>query len=375
MQEQATQKRSRVCGYEANGGFLLGSDIDEGGRALSALPTRDAVLPIVAVLAAARPGRVAEAVAALPPRVTFSERIANFPTADSAALLAWLSQGDGGQATRAADPIFRGAGRRGAKHRSHRWAARDLRRRRPSSICGPRANAPELRCYTEASQAARAQLLNAEALDGGSRRAAARPARPMPGPRFRNISLASGVSLQSPMGRGGTTLDITQLILDDHHEQRRLFAILEQIPDDNLAALKAVWFRLSTFLEAHARAEEKFFYPQFLQVGRAKGIADKAESETEDAIKDHNEIRDAIAEVAKTEIGSAAWRKAVAGANKANGDHMAEEEREGLTHFRQKASLAERQDLAVSFITFETQHLEGVTAVNPDPEQWVKEHG
>lgn len=170
-------------------------------------------------------------------------------------------------------------------------------------------------------------------------------------------------------------MDITQLILDDHHEQRRLFAIIEQIPDDNVTSLKAVWYRLSTFLEAHARAEEKYFYPQFLTVGRAKGIADKAETETVDAIKDHNEIRDAVAAVAKTTVGSAEWRKAVAAANKANGDHMAEEEREGLTHFRQKASLAERHDLAVPFITFETQHLEGVTANNPDPEEWVKEHG
>ena len=170
-------------------------------------------------------------------------------------------------------------------------------------------------------------------------------------------------------------MDITQLILDDHHEQRRLFAIIEQIADDDTASLAAVWHRLSTFLEAHARAEEKFFYPQFLKEGRAKAVAEKAESETEDAIEDHNEIRDAIAEVAKSRVGSADWRKAVAAANKANGDHMAEEEREGLTRFRQLASLAERHELAVSFIAYEAQHLEGVQAGNPDPEKWVKEHG
>ena len=33
-------------------------------------------------------------------------------------------------------------------------------------------------------------------------------------------------------------MDITQLILDDHHEQRRLFAIIEQL--DDLAALHQV---------------------------------------------------------------------------------------------------------------------------------------
>jgi hypothetical protein len=169
-------------------------------------------------------------------------------------------------------------------------------------------------------------------------------------------------------------MDITQLILDDHHEQRRLFAILDQIPDKDSAALSRVWHRLATFLETHAKAEETWFYPQLLEVGRAKGKADEAKSETEDAIKDHNEIRDAIAAVGKTKVGSQDWRKAVSAANKANGDHMAEEEREGLSLFRQKASLAERHDLAVSFITFEVQHLEGVRPVNPDPEKWVERH-
>lgn len=53
--EKARRKGSRaVCGWEANGGFLTGSEINRHGRKLAALPTRDAVLPILAVLAASR---------------------------------------------------------------------------------------------------------------------------------------------------------------------------------------------------------------------------------------------------------------------------------------------------------------------------------
>ncbi len=163
MLAQAAQKRSRVCGYEANGGFLLGSDIDEEGRPLSALPTRDAVLPIVAALVAARPGRVAEAVAALPPRVTFSERIQNFPTADSKALLAWLDQGDAtAQLARMTHYFGALAGEAQRIDLTDglrvTFADGDIIHLRPSG------NAPELRCYTEADDAARAQQLNAEAL-------------------------------------------------------------------------------------------------------------------------------------------------------------------------------------------------------------------
>jgi hypothetical protein len=64
-------------------------------------------------------------------------------------------------------------------------------------------------------------------------------------------------------------MDITQLILDDHHQQRRLFAVLEQIDRTNTAALGAVWNRLAAFLEVHAEAEEQLFYPELLRVAKA----------------------------------------------------------------------------------------------------------
>ena len=38
-------------------------------------------------------------------------------------------------------------------------------------------------------------------------------------------------------------MDITQLILDDHHEQRRRFALLEQMDSASVAALSHVWAR------------------------------------------------------------------------------------------------------------------------------------
>jgi hypothetical protein len=169
-------------------------------------------------------------------------------------------------------------------------------------------------------------------------------------------------------------MDITQLILDDHHEQRRLFAMLEEIDRGDTATLSAVWRRLSAFLEVHAAAEEALFYPELLQIGKGAGGKDDAEDETEDAIHDHNEIRDAIAEVARHEVGTDPWFEAVAGANEANSDHMAEEEREGLTDFRQHASLQTRHDLAVSFAAFEADHVAGVPPVNPDPQQYIAEH-
>jgi hypothetical protein len=168
-------------------------------------------------------------------------------------------------------------------------------------------------------------------------------------------------------------VDITQLILDDHHEQRRLFAILEQIDRADTTTLSAVWARLSAFLELHAAAEEEIFYPELLQVGLDAGTADREEAETLDAIHDHNEIRDAIAAVADQGVGGDGWYAAVAAVNLANGDHMAEEEREGLTDFRRLAGLALRHDLAVAFAAFEATHFAGVPPVDKDPVRYVRE--
>ena len=43
-----------AVGFEANGGFLLAGTAERDGRRLSPLPTRDALVPMLAVLAEAR---------------------------------------------------------------------------------------------------------------------------------------------------------------------------------------------------------------------------------------------------------------------------------------------------------------------------------
>lgn len=166
-------------------------------------------------------------------------------------------------------------------------------------------------------------------------------------------------------------MDITRLIEDDHSEQRRLFALIDDIPDLEVGALTAVWGRLSALLDAHAEAEERFFYPELLKIGKGAGDSDSAKDETRDAIKDHNEIRDAGTAVEKCKVGTGEWRKAVAAANKANSDHMAEEERQGLADFRQHGSLDLRNSLGIKFAEFQANHLTGIKPVDKDPDDYV----
>ena len=168
-------------------------------------------------------------------------------------------------------------------------------------------------------------------------------------------------------------MDITQLILDDHHEQRRLFAILEQVNRSDTRTLRVVWDRLAAFLELHAAAEEEIFYPALLRVGVRSGRAGRAEDETLDAIHDHNDIRDAVVSVPGHPVGSDEWLAGVAAANLTNSDHMAEEEREGLTDFRRLAGLQLRHDLGVAWVRYEAEHYAGVPPVDKDPAGYVRE--
>jgi hypothetical protein len=165
-------------------------------------------------------------------------------------------------------------------------------------------------------------------------------------------------------------LDITELILSDHHEQRRMFALLDEAGDDP-ARLGPIWDRLAILLEVHADAEEQLFYPRLLDAGTGAGGADSATGETKDAIHDHNQIRDAIRNVGRHPVGSRQWWQGVLAAREANSDHMGEEEREALADFRRHASLQVRHDLAVEFAAFEAAHASGVSADDKDPARYV----
>ena len=169
-------------------------------------------------------------------------------------------------------------------------------------------------------------------------------------------------------------MDITEVILEQHHQQRRMFAVLDELPRDDTEALGAVWGRLAVFLEVHAEAEERLFYPRLLRLGKGNPDGD-VDDEVEDAIKDHNEIRDAVVKARGLDAGSDEWWTAVWEARKANDDHMAEEEREDLLDFRHHADLQIRHDIAVQFLTFEAQHHDGVPVRDKDPETYVAENG
>ncbi len=164
--------------------------------------------------------------------------------------------------------------------------------------------------------------------------------------------------------------DITQLILDDHDGFRRQFAQLDELRDDPMQA-GPIFAGLAAFLEMHASAEEEHFYPALLKKGGEEG-----EEETDDAIGDHDEIRDGSRRAAAAEAGSDEWWKAVDDTRAANTEHMSEEEDGALAIARRSISRAERDRLGVKFQTFKIEHpgAHGLSGAAKDPKEYIEEH-
>ena len=168
-------------------------------------------------------------------------------------------------------------------------------------------------------------------------------------------------------------MDVTEVILRDHAWFRSQFIALFDLyaeTDPDLAAIQAIWQPLADRLDVHAAAEEEIFYPQLLARGE-----DDPEDETLDAIGDHNDIRDGVRDAARHQVASEQWWAAVLETRKANDEHMAEEEREGIPDFRRNAPTGLRESLGRRFARFFEEHetTDAVNVADKDPQRYVDE--
>lgn len=139
---------AKVAGFEANGGFLLGSDLSIHGKTLTALATRDAVLPVLAVLTyspdAQSQSKISDLVAALPQRYTASDRVKDFPREKSVAILQSIL-------TEPSEFLNKvGLGELSVTNIDQTDGVRVSLSDGSIVHLRPSGNAPELRCYTEA---------------------------------------------------------------------------------------------------------------------------------------------------------------------------------------------------------------------------------
>ena len=160
MERLAESGARKIAGFEANGGFLLGSRLEKAGRSLQALPTRDAVLPMLALLASAREQgvKLSQLAHGLPQRYTASDRLQAFPSERSRQLLQQLA------ASPAARSDLLGALCGKPMDMNQIDGLRITFENGEIVHLRPSGNAPELRCYAEADSQERAAALATECL-------------------------------------------------------------------------------------------------------------------------------------------------------------------------------------------------------------------
>lgn len=164
MNEALAANKTQVMGFEANGGVMLASDFDIHGAALAALPTRDCMLPILATLYAGALAKapLSEVVTRYALPVALSDRIEHFAQSRSTSLMAHLRASDDNLRAFLA-PI--GTVKAKSDIDGLRVTLGDDRviHFRPSG------NAPEMRCYVEASSQQAAEALMKQGLETLSR--------------------------------------------------------------------------------------------------------------------------------------------------------------------------------------------------------------
>ncbi|AXA33408.1 phosphomannomutase [Francisella adeliensis] len=161
MNSLLNDKTNKVAGYEANGGFLTANDIvSVDGNKITALPTRDAVLPILAVILMSieKQCTISELLADLPARYTASSKIDDFATEKSQEILKLILVGESDLLDKIISEYF--DGQNALENIDTTDGVRVTLANEDIVHLRPSGNAPELRCYTESSSEEHAQKLN-----------------------------------------------------------------------------------------------------------------------------------------------------------------------------------------------------------------------
>jgi phosphomannomutase len=146
-----------IAGFEANGGFMTETDLKLDGAVLKRLPTRDAMLPIIAVLkqSAEEKRPLSTLAGELPSRVMKADRLKEIPPATGNAFLKAVATSP--DARSAIDPRLASPAEisciDGVRLTLKSGSVVHFRQS---------GNAPELRCYVETDEAARTDKLLGE---------------------------------------------------------------------------------------------------------------------------------------------------------------------------------------------------------------------
>ncbi|KPV95294.1 Phosphoglucosamine mutase [Pseudoalteromonas sp. P1-9] len=159
--DKLTRDYCSVAGFEANGGYLLASEVEFNQTKIKPLPTRDAVLPAIIVLSQLFDESLSSLVSKLPHRFTSSDRIKNFSRERSSKLIENIKQSSSWLEKLGLNETLLSL--------EHTDGIRMTFENDLIVHLRPSGNAPELRCYVESDNQNEANFYVQKVLNNATR--------------------------------------------------------------------------------------------------------------------------------------------------------------------------------------------------------------
>ncbi|MGI8449767.1 MAG: hemerythrin domain-containing protein [Streptosporangiaceae bacterium] len=148
------------------------------------------------------------------------------------------------------------------------------------------------------------------------------------------------------------TTDIIELLLAEHGRLRRLMDAFDNAARHcqtfGVTWLGSVWERVAEFIEFHIEAEEEICYLAVFRTAQG-GL-----EQMDDAIADHDDIREALLEARLHAVTTQVWWQAVTAALRTCRDQLARYERGPLAEFGLQADPVLRNVLGYQWTSFTT---------------------
>lgn len=149
--------------------------------------------------------------------------------------------------------------------------------------------------------------------------------------------------------KAAPTMDVVELILDDHRRMEDLFRDMRSVEAERADALK----KFADLLIAHALAEEAEVYPAL------RRYRDIDNDEVEHGVEEHEEGNEALLALLEvSEVGSDDWDEKLEKLVEAVAHHTDEEERTILNGARENVAMERREELGTAFTKERDKHLD-----------------
>ena len=161
--------------------------------------------------------------------------------------------------------------------------------------------------------------------------------------------------------------NIFEQLKEEHDEVAALIEKLADTTDDDIDTRQQLFPELQLRLLAHAKAEEKEFYP------RVRDLNESIESEIDDDLQEHHSMEETLERLAAMSYGDARWLEQLGELKDCVEHHVDDEENELFPQVEEFFTEEEAREIAELYVQEKQQQLESLASGDEDYAQMTKD--